>query len=423
MKYEWFDAYCLAKPGAVKDYKEEWGAFRYMVGGKFFVLLGHCNFDADHWATYVAVNRKFAEVTTASIKPNSFVWVHDYQLMLVGHFLRQLNVTHDLNFFLHIPFPSRDLFRRLPWKRDLLEALLAYDHLGFQTAYDYRNFIQCVKAFVPEAYARSYRRQTIVHYEKREIKLGHYPISIDFNEFNNAARSHEVEDAAWYLHENLSQRTLVLGLDRLDYTKGIPERFLAFERMLEKYPDILEKISLVQVVIPSRVRVPDYQDLKEKLDTMVGRINSRWSSHGWVPIHYIFRHLDRTQLLGHYRACEIALLTPLRDGMNLVAKEYCASSIDNNGVLILSNFTGAAAQMGKSGKGALVVNPYDLEATADAIYTAYIMPPEERQRRMRVLRSEVKRNDVHKWVRWFLGDEAMASITAEQHQDTSSGDF
>ena len=181
--------------------------------------------------------------------------------------------------------------------------------------------------------------------------------------------------------------------------KGIPERLLAFERALEKYPDLQGQLTLFQLLIPSRTPVPEYKILKKQLDTLVGRINGRFSSPGWVPIHYMFRALNRQKLIGAYKACEIALVTPLRDGMNLVAKEYCASSVDNNGVLILSEFAGAADRLKN---GAIIVNPYDLEQTADAIYQAFTMDPTERKSRMSRLRSDIKRRDVHKWVKWFI---------------------
>ena len=186
--------------------------------------------------------------------------------------------------------------------------------------------------------------------------------------------------------------------------------------MIEKYPEVSGKICLLQVVIPSRLNVAEYQELKERLDSLAGRINSRFAQHGWTPIQYFFRELDRPQLLGHYRACEIALITPLRDGMNLVSKEYCASSIDNNGVLILSEFAGAAPQLAK---GALMVNPFDIEGTADAIYAAYIMEPEERQRRMKLLRAEVKRHDVKHWLSWFLGAEHVSPPEPEPMPDAA----
>jgi trehalose 6-phosphate synthase/phosphatase len=282
---------------------------------------------------------------------------------------------------------------------EYVKALLAFDLLGFQTLRDRRNFVNTVTSLIPEASILGRQHNfTLVKYGKRTIQVRNLPISIDFNEFNNAAHSQEVQDAAWYLHENLHERQLILGIDRLDYTKGIPERFLAFELALEKYPELKQKISLLQVVIPSRTLDPDYQNLKEQLEQMTGRINARFGDAGWIPIHYVFRSLDNTQLIAHYRTSEIAFITPLRDGMNLVAKEYCACSVDNNGVLILSEFAGAADQLGEK---ALLVNPYDIEKTADTIYRAFTMSLEERQQRMQWLRNQVQKNDVHRWLRYF----------------------
>lgn len=365
----------------------------------FHDLLGFCRFDLNAWNVYTTVNRRFASVIADSVRADDFVWVHDYQLLLVGQYLRELIIQQPLSFFLHTPFPSLDLFRRLPWHDQILRGLLQYDLLGFQTLRDRRNFVQCVRDLVPGSSVSAARRYTTLQADGRAIKVGHFPISIDFDEFDHGARSLEVGEAAWFLRENYKARQLILGIDRLDYTKGIPERFLAFERAIEKYPDIRGEVSLIQIVVPSRTQVPDYQDLKNLLDGHAGRINAKFSRYGWIPIHYHFRSLDRTQLLAHYRACEIALLTPLRDGMNLVAKEYCASSVDGNGVLILSEFAGAADQLCR---GAVCVNPYDCEKTADAIHAAFSMDKEERARRMRALRAEVKRNDVHQWVRWVM---------------------
>ncbi|MCP4685903.1 MAG: trehalose-6-phosphate synthase [bacterium] len=377
----------------------------------FHDLLGHFSYATENWLTYIDVNRKFAEAVADSISEDSIVWIHDYQLLLVGQFLRQMGLHHKLSFFLHIPFPSPDLFRRMPVNRELMEGLLEYDHVGFQTARDSRNFIQCVKWYAPESRRTSYKRQSRIRHAGRDIKIGHYPISIDFQEFASGAAEPKVEEASWYLHENLQSRTLVLGLDRLDYTKGIPDRFLAFERALEKFEELRGNISLIQIVVPSRIYVSEYKDLKTELDELSGRINGRFAQHGWVPINYQFRNLDRVQLLGHYRACEIALITPLRDGMNLVAKEYCASQVDNKGVLILSEFAGAAQQLDK---GALLVNPYDIDGVADAIYAAHIMPAEERAQRMKALRTEVKRTDVRRWVKWFLADDVLTKKTGSE---------
>jgi trehalose 6-phosphate synthase/phosphatase len=365
----------------------------------FHDLLSYCKFSKEDWLTYKSVNRKFAETIAASARPDDFIWIHDYHLILVGYYLKQMDANHRLAYFLHIPFPAYDLFRRLPWRNELIKGLMAYDLLGFQTLRDRRNFVHCVRSVFPGVRIEIRRRYTLIDNGEKTIKAGNFPISIDFNEFNDMAKTKEIADEAWYFHEKFNSKRLILGVDRLDYTKGIPERLLAFERALEKYPELHEEISLFQLLIPSRTPVPEYQHLKEQLDTLVGRINGRFSSPGWTPIHYMFRTLDRKKLIGVYRACEIALITPLRDGMNLVAKEYCASSVDNEGVLILSEFAGAADQLKG---GAIIANPYDVERMADVIYQAFKMPPEERKARMIKMRAEIKRTDVHTWVKWFI---------------------
>ncbi|HPJ72209.1 MAG TPA: trehalose-6-phosphate synthase, partial [bacterium] len=264
---------------------------------------------------------------------------------------------------------------------------------------DLRNFIQCVRKLAPEA-ATGYRSpHSLVTLEGRCSVVGAFPIGIDFNRYRNLARSREVEQGAWFLHEKFPEHKLVLGVDRLDYTKGIPQRLEAFELCLEKHPDLHQKISLLQIVVPSRMGVPEYQAMKRELDESVGRINGRFTVLGWVPIHYIFGTLTPVELVSHYRSCEIALITPLNDGMNLVAKEYCASCLDNRGVLILSEFAGAATQLKK---GAILTNPHDTEGTAEAIYRAFTMSDAERKRRMRYLRGQIRRNDVFRWVAGFL---------------------
>ncbi len=368
----------------------------------FHDLLGHCHFSRENWLAYDAVNRRFAEAITPVTAENDFIWVHDYQLALVGSHLRQMGVRKPLAFFLHIPFPAPDLLRRLPWRTELLRGLLEFDLLGFQTLWDRRNFVNSVTTLLADAEVVSrHRYYTLVRWGNRLVKVGHFPISIDFAQFDAESRSQQVANEAWYLHEHFAGCKMVLGLDRLDYTKGVPERLLAFERALEKYPELHGQLVLIQVVVPSRTDIPEYQTLKAELERLAGHINGRFGVPGWVPVQYLYRSLEKTQLLAYYRASEIALITPLRDGMNLVAKEYCASSVDREGVLILSEFAGAAQQLGKD---ALLVNPYDLEETADAIYRAYTMPEGERQRRMNSLRATVRRNNVHRWVNWFLDE-------------------
>jgi trehalose 6-phosphate synthase len=229
--------------------------------------------------------------------------------------------------------------------------------------------------------------------------VGSFPISIDFNEFAEHAASREVSHQARLIRANLPNRQLILGVDRLDYTKGIPDRLNAFVNALERYPELRRKISLVQVVVPSRETIRQYELLKQQIERLVGEINGCYTEVGWTPITYIFRSLSRTELSAYYRACEIALVTPLKDGMNLVAKEYCASSIDDSGVLILSEFAGAAAQLHH---GALLVNSYDIEGVANAIYQAATMNRHEKHARMRALRKTVRKQNIFHWVNSFL---------------------
>ncbi len=365
----------------------------------FHDLLGHAKFEREKWLDYVESNRIFAQVLAESVKPDHIVWVHDYQLIMVGRELREMGFKNSLAYFLHIPFPPPDIFARLPWRAELIDALLDYDLVGFQNARDLRNFSQCVRQFVPEAEVSEGEQYDEITVGRRKVSAGAFPISIDSRDFDQRARQQEVQDRAWYIHENFENQQLMLGVDRLDYTKGIPAKFLAFERALEKYPELREKISLAQIVVPSRQHVPEYQKWKSQLDTTVGRINGRFATRGWTPLHYMFRSVPQSELLGYYRAAEICVVTSLKDGMNLVCKEYVASCVEDEGVMILSEFAGAAPQMHE---GSLIVNPHDCDGVADAIYRAFKMPLEERQQRMRGLRKVVFENDVFKWVRSFL---------------------
>jgi trehalose 6-phosphate synthase/phosphatase len=365
----------------------------------FHGLLGRAVFDRGDWETYRAVNRKFADRVLEKTGEDDFVWVQDYQLLLAGVAVRERRPAARLGFFLHIPFPSPDIFTRLPWREEILQGLLAYDLIGFQTRKDLRNFIQCVRALLPEATVGYRTPNSLVTFRDRTSIGGAFPIGIDFDRYRDLARSHQAAEGAWFLHEKFPEHKLVLGIDRLDYTKGIPQRLEAFEVFLEKHPELHTKISLIQVVVPSRMGVPEYQEMKRELDGLVGRINGDFTVLGWVPIHYIFGTLTPVELVAHYRSCEIALITPLNDGMNLVAKEYCASCIDNRGALVLSEFAGAARQLKK---GAILANPYDTEGTAEAIYRAFTMSDEEKEKRMRYLRSQVRRHDVFRWVSSFL---------------------
>ncbi len=396
--------------------KEERDAFYYgfsneVVWPLFHDLQSLCNFDPTYWRGYLAVNCKYADVIAKKVTHSDFVWVHDYQLMGVGKALRDREHGACLAFFLHIPFPSPDIFGKLPWRESVLRSLLAYDLVGFQTRRDRRNFLDCVNQFLPEAEIIG-RGQALVRLRlgKRESRAGWFPIGIDHNDFYRRASSPEVVRRAHDLSRLLPNRHLILGVDRLDYTKGIPERLCAFRNALERYPDLHGRVTLIQVVVPSRADIPQYQELKSRIENLVGEINGRFTRPGdWVPIHYVFRALETHDLLALYHACQIALITPLKDGMNLVAKEYCACNPDEDGVLILSEFAGAATQMAR---GALLVNPYDIEGIADTIHTAFLMSGEERRARMRRLRRGIRRQDVFWWVDAFVRAATEAAVAS-----------
>jgi len=366
----------------------------------FHDLQSLCNFDPAYWRTYCEVNRKYARAVTDNAEPGDFVWVHDYHLMNVGKELRAAGVASRIGFFLHIPFPPLDLFVKLPWRMELLEALLEFDLIGFQTARDRRNFVQCVRALVKGIEIEGRGQVLLAQAGGRVVRIGAFPISIDFNAFMRQAASPDAAHKAQELHRLLPRRKLILGIDRLDYTKGIPLRLKAFHNLLRRYPELRERVSLIQVVVPSREDIPEYHRLRTEIEQLVGKINgSLVRPGGWVPVWYEYRSLTRLELLAYYRAADIALLTPLKDGMNLVAKEYCACSIEEDRVLILSEFAGAAAQLARS---ALLVNPYDIEAVADAIRQAFHMDKAEREARMRRMRRSIREYDVFWWVDSFL---------------------
>jgi trehalose 6-phosphate synthase len=365
----------------------------------FHDLPGRTSYSAEAWQAYQDVNRRFAEVIDHCSRPRDYVWVHDYQLLLVGRELRALGSERKTGFFLHIPFPSLDIFLQLPWRAQVLSAMLEYDLIGFQTMRDRRNFLHCVKRLIPGIRTRGAGSVVSLAYGEREVRVGSFPISIDFNEFARKAADWPVEEGASWLRQSVRDRAIMLGVDRLDYTKGIPERLEALRTAFYRYPELRGSLVFFQVAVPSRTEVLEYQVLKGQIDRLVGEINGEFTEMDWVPIHYLYRNLSRDQLLTYYRAASIALITPLKDGMNLVAKEYCAAASDLDGCLIISDFAGAASQLYR---WALTVNPHDVGAMADAIYRAYTMSPGERNYRMRRLRTSIRRHDIFHWVDNFL---------------------
>ena len=365
----------------------------------FHGLQSHCKFDPATWEMYQRVNRKFAEVTAQSSADDDFLWVHDYHLLLLAKELHHMGLNRQIGFFLHTPFPSADVFGKLPWRSQILKAMLEYELVGFQTRRDKNNFIHCAETFLNGIRLSDVSGTDIVFLPEHETRVGVFPISIDFDEFSRGAHERDVAKRVAQLHDANQGRQIMLGVDRLDYSKGIPLRLQAFKNALKLSPELRGKITLIQIVVPSREDIADYQKLKAEIEGLVSEINGIFAEPGWVPVQYLFRSVPRNELIAYYRAASIALVTPLNDDMNLVAKEYCAANIDENGALILSEFAGAAAQLGGD---ALLVNPYDTEAVARTIHRALYMGPDERRRRMHRLRYLIRKRDVYWWAERFL---------------------
>jgi trehalose 6-phosphate synthase len=366
------------------------------------------------------VNRKFAQVVAGHTGRDDYLWIHDYQLMNLGEELRALRPDAAIGFFLHIPFPPPDIFHKLPWRRQLVESLLHFDLLGFQTRRHKRNFLQCVRTMIRGAKFYGKGPMSVVQHGPREVRVGHFPIGIDYQSFAHGSQDPDVETQARRLRSLLRERTLLLGVDRLDYTKGIPYKLDALRLALTRYPELHRKVTLIQVVVPSRQEIPRYETLKTEIDRLVGQINGQFGDPGWLPIQYIFRSLSRQELLAYYRAANVAMVTPLDDGMNLVAKEFCACTHDGDGVLILSEFAGAAAQLHR---GALLVNPYNREAMAEAIQQACTMDPQQRAERMQRLRRNVASSDVFRWVSSFLQAGIAQSLSAFPQQEVDADSY
>lgn len=360
----------------------------------FHDLQSRCNFDPEYWRFYREVNRKFATTVKRIANRDDLIWIHDYQLMQVGSILRSERPTSRLAFFLHIPFPAPDIFEKLPWRREVLEGLLEHDLVGLQTRRDERNLIACLRSFVPSIKIASRDEGHIVISDRWQTHIGFFPISVDFRHFEELASSVQVVRRMRDINDRLPSIQIALGVDRLDYTKGIPERLRAYRAFLRTYPEFHGRVVLFQIVVPSRESIPRYRELKNEVEQLVAQINGEFGVPGWIPINYIHRSIARDELVAIYRAADVALITPLKDGMNLVAKEYCASKLEADGVLILSEFAGAASELRA---GALLVNPYDESGVSRAINEALRMDLAERRRRMTRMRAQVRHSDVIRW--------------------------
>jgi len=352
----------------------------------------------DWWRSYVAVNRRFAEKTAREAPRNSTVWVQDYHLQLVPALLRKLRADLRIGFFFHIPFPPQELFAQLPWRRSVLEGLLGADLIGCQTPLGARNFGALARRFTK---ARGPAGQ--LHLDDHVTRFGAFPISIDFQQFDQLARSGAIKERAAVVRARLGGRRILLGVDRLDYTKGIEQRLKAFRDLLASGAVDPTECVLVQTAVPSRERVVAYKEQKSVVERMVGEINGAFATIGQAVVHYVHQSFAIDDLVALYVAADVMLVTPLRDGMNLVAKEFVASHPDERGSLVLSEFTGAAHEL----RGALIVNPYDVDSLIARMREALTLSHGEQRRRMRTMRNIVREHDVYRWADSFLASLAM----------------
>ena len=385
----------------LKNYYE--GFSNSILWPLFHGFADKCHFLPEYWASFQTVNKRFATTICENASDKDFIWVHDYQLMLVGAYLRKMHKRNKTGYFLHIPFPPIETFAQCPWRFELFSAMLEYDVIGFHTIQNKRNFIGCIKKLNKDAPidTKAAYDETVseLRVGNRIVRIGVFPISIDYNEFSLQVWDKKVYKRSKQIKYKAPDAKILLGVDRLDYTKGLPEKLTAYKQFLIDFPDYHKKVQFIQLVVPSRWEITAYADLKLKIEQLVGEINGIFSTDDWLPVRYMFRSLERDELLALYRACDIAYITPLKDGMNLVAKEYCACNIDEKGVVILSEFAGAAPQFHPD---AILVNPYDTDGMVKAIYRAVNMPLTERNQRMRNLRENVKNKDVFWWVDSFL---------------------
>ena len=378
----------------------------------FHYRIDLAEFERDFAGGYARVNARFGDTLAPLIETDDLVWVHDYHLFPLGQELRDRGIGNRIGFFLHIPWPPTNLLLSLPNHRELVESLFAYDVVGFQTD-DWRDsFLH----YVTEQMGAEIETDGRVTVDGRTIRIVSCPIGIDFDTFVEAANSPPARYARYRAKQSAAGRDMVIGVDRLDYSKGLEERFLGYERFLRDHPDQHGELFLLQIAPPSRENVKSYQEIRANLDALSGRINGEFADFDWVPIRYVNHGYPRDQLAGIYRAARVGLVTPLRDGMNLVAKEYVAAQDpEDPGVLILSEFAGAARQLTE----AVLVNPYSPDEVADAIQFALSMPRDERIRRWQALYEKVRDEDVVWWRRRFT-DALDGEVQAPPNRETAS---
>ena len=391
---------CVSVPLTSIDIKEYYEGFsNKALWPLFHYFMEYSIFQEHEWEAYKRVNLKFAKVILENLEDGDTVWVHDYQLLLLPQLIKDQRPNTNIGFFLHIPFPSFEIFRTFPRRKEILRGMLGADLIGFHT-YDYeRHFLSSIKRIM-----RLDVNFNDISFDDRVIRVDSFPMGIDYDKFHNAALAHNnsIQEKSVLPKQTdgdpIDDIKLILSIDRMDYTKGIPNRIKAFEYFLDSFPEYKEKVRLIMLAVPSRSNVSQYKKLKRRTDELVGRINSKFATLSWTPISYLYRSVPFDDLIDLYTSSDVALITPLRDGMNLVAKEFVATRTNLDGVLILSEMAGAAQEMNE----ALLINPLNFEDFANNLNRALTMPLKEQNTRIGFMQKRLKRYNVEKWAKEFL---------------------
>ena len=381
----------------------------------FHYFPQYAHYDKIEWQAYHDINQKFRDEIVRFARPGDLIWVHDYHLMLLPAMVREVLPDAPIGFFLHIPFPSYEIFRALPWRKEILEGLLGADLVGFHTFGYARHFISSIMRIL--GLEHEFGQVTV---GDRAVKIDTFPLGVNVDRFSSAIEDEAVQTELRDLRQKTAGQKVVLSVDRLDFTKGILHRLNAYEKFLMEHEEWHERVTLVSLLVPSRTHVPEYQLIKSQVDEMIGRLNGKFSQPGWTPIWYLYRSVPFSELIALYQLADVALVTPLRDGMNLVAKEYVASRPDGTGVLVLSETAGAAAELGE----AILVNPHDEEMMVDALNRALSMPVEEQKQRNFIMRARLRRYDTDRWADDFINQlEWAQSLHAGQQPRRLLGDL
>lgn len=389
----------------ISDYYE--GFSNETIWPNFHYFAQHIIYSKEFYEAYVKVNQKFANEVIKIANEDDTFWIHDYQLLLLPAMIREKLPDSSVGFFLHIPFPSYETFRLLPWRSELLKGMLGADLIGFHTSDYMRHFLNSVNKFLGITNIAG-----LLETGLRPVIVDTFPMGIDYEKYRDLAVSKKTRENATRFRKMIGDKKIILAIDRLDYTKGILERLTAFEMFLTEFPEFREKVSMLQVLVPSRDKVEKYRILKEEINRKVGSLNSSYGTLSWTPVFYYYRSYPIQSLSAFYKISDVALVTPLRDGMNLVCKEYIASRTNNSGVLILSEMAGASMEL----NDALIINPNDIYQVVSNLFQAFSMSPEEQRSRMNLLQEAVKRTDINIWVQSFMQRLSFCKLKQQQFQ-------